>query len=187
MLDKPLTTFEIAEYCKISHRTVQQWITTGKLKSFRTPGNHNRVEVKNFIEFLNEYKMPIPEELAYHLRTKKRILVIDDDPAMVLLIKEYLQEINNVDITEAYDGFSAGTKFAEFKPDLITLDINMPDINGYEVLRHIRFNSIKKNVKTIVITGECNASNQEQLQKLGVETIFLKPFSKIELLEKTKE
>ncbi|MCA9408226.1 MAG: PAS domain-containing protein [Candidatus Omnitrophica bacterium] len=59
---KPLTTFDVAKHCKVNHRTVLQWVTSNKLKAYRTPGNHSRVDVKDFIIFLQEYNMPIPSE-----------------------------------------------------------------------------------------------------------------------------
>ena len=59
MREKSLTTKDIAEYCQVTQRTAVQWINQGKLKSFRTPGKHIRVDRKDFLEFLEKYKIPI--------------------------------------------------------------------------------------------------------------------------------
>ena len=70
-----LTTFEIADFCQVTHRTVLQWITAGKLKAFRTPGNHSRVKISDCIEFMNKFGMPIPTALERFAQLKKKILL----------------------------------------------------------------------------------------------------------------
>jgi len=60
MKSEPLTTGQIAEYCHVTYRAVLKWIEAGKLKAYRTPGKHSRVKVGDFVDFLTEYKMPIP-------------------------------------------------------------------------------------------------------------------------------
>ena len=61
---KPLTTGQIAEYCHVTHRAVLNWVESGKLPAYRTPGKHSRVSVEDFVSFLHEYHMPVPAELA---------------------------------------------------------------------------------------------------------------------------
>jgi excisionase family DNA binding protein len=54
-----LTTKNIADYCQVTKSTVLVWITSGKLKAFTLPSGHNRIDVKDFKEFLTKYNMPV--------------------------------------------------------------------------------------------------------------------------------
>lgn len=129
----PLTTGEIARYCHVTHRGVLKWVASGKLKAYRTPGNHSRVQLEDFIEFLKKYSMPIPLEVADKLKSIKRVLIVDDDRGIVHAISRTLKVSNNYEVDVAYDGFEAGQKFSDFKPDLVILDIRMPNLDGYHV------------------------------------------------------
>src|SRR3989338_10879677 len=163
MEGKSLTTKNIAEYCQVTQRTAVQWINEGKLKSFRTPGKHIRVNRADFIEFLKKYQMPIPEELVSSLNTnsKKKILIVDDDRSMVDSIRRFLQREMVYDLEIAYDGFEAGQKFSDFKPDLVILDIKMPGVDGYKLCSHVRDNPDNKSTKILLISG---VINQNELQ-----------------------
>ena len=55
MMDRPLTSGEIADFCHVTDRAVLKWIEEGKLKAYRTPGNHSRVHVADFLNFLKEF------------------------------------------------------------------------------------------------------------------------------------
>src|SRR5580698_7012149 len=124
MNKRTLTTYEIAEYCQVTPRTAIQWVNEGKLKAFRTPGNHSRVTIEDFVDFLNKYKMPVPKELAASLRSdKKRILIVDNDKGIVNSLKLFLTSQKIYEMEVAFDGFEAGEKFASFKPHLVLLDI----------------------------------------------------------------
>ena len=77
MKKESLTTKNIAEYCQVTQRTVVQWVNEDKLKFFRTPGKHIRVDRKDFLDFLKEYRMPVPDELIASSQEsgKKKILI----------------------------------------------------------------------------------------------------------------
>ena len=93
MKKKALTTYDIAKYCDVSPRTAIQWISEGKIKAYRTPGNHCRVKIEDFIPFLKEYNIPIPKEFEMMriADEEKRILIVDDDKNMALMIERILK------------------------------------------------------------------------------------------------
>jgi len=177
------TSGEIAEYCNVSQRTIVQWISEGKINVYRTPGNHSRVKKEDFLKFLRKYNMLIPEELNMD-GGKRKILIVDDDRAMVSILQRILQ-VNNKYITEvAFDGFSAGAKFNAFKPDLILLDFKMPKMGGFEVCSLIRKDPKNKDIKIIVISGHVDQKEIDKLFKAGINAYFSKPFDNKELKEK---
>ena len=173
-----LATKQIAEYCQVTQRTAVQWINEGKLKFFRTPGKHIRVDRKDFVEFLKEYHMPVPEELAASVNAtgKKRILIVDDDKGMVDSIQRFLKREKRYDLGIAYDGFEAGQRFSEFKPDLVILDIRMPGLDGYKLCSHIRSNPENKNVKILFISGMIGQKELKQIKDSGANDYLAKPF-----------
>ncbi len=182
-----LTTFNIADFCEVTHRTVQHWIASGKLIAYKTPGNHSRVKVEDLINFMKKYNMPIPPALEVYLRRKKRLLIVDDDESMVFVIKGTLEADKRYEIEEAYDGFVAGKKFAEFRPDLVTLDINMPKLDGFDVCKEIRKDPLNKDVKIVVISGINNEKEKKHLKDLGADAFIGKPFERKELISTIEE
>ena len=107
--------------------------------------------------------------------TTKKVIIIDDEPLARMLVKEYLAEINSADFTieivaECNDGFEGAKKIHELKPDLIFLDIQMPKINGFEMLE-----IISHNPKVIFTT----AFDEYALKAFETNALdyLLKPFS----------
>ena len=178
MIRNTLTTYGIAQYAQVTPRTVIQWINEGKLKAFRTPGNHSRVTIQDFLDFCHKYNMPVPQELlSKSMEDTKRILVVDDDHGIVDAIRRCLVRDKVYDLAVAYDGFEAGEKFAAFRPHLIILDIRMPGLDGYKVCSRIRSNPENKNVKILFISGTIDKDTIAQITKLGADGYLTKPFS----------
>lgn len=173
MKQKTLTTGEIAEFCDVNFRTVIRWIDRGLLKSYKLPGRgDNRVQPADFVAFLQENNMPIPDEFA-ELDRQNRILVIDDDEGMASAISRLLIR-QGYEVEVAHSGFEAGSKLASFQPVLVTLDLSMPGIDGFDVLRTLRTQHDSA-IKVIVIS----ALNDMQLEKAieqGADLTFRKPF-----------
>ena len=189
MKDKSLTTRDIAGYCQVTQRTAVQWINDGKLKFFRTLGQHIRVNRADFLEFLKMHQMPIPEELTASVETngKKKILIVDDDKSMVDAIQRFLKREKVYDLEIAYDGFEAGQKFSDFKPDLVVLDIKMPGVDGYKLCSHVRDNPDNKSTKILLISGVINQNELQQIKKSGANDYLAKPFDNKTLKIKIEE
>lgn len=182
MTKNTLTTYEIAQYAQVTPRTVIQWINEGKLKAFRTPGNHSRVAIEEFSSFLKKYNIPVPKEfVTAPMDDKKRILIVDDDRGMVDTIRRVLTKEKVYELEMAYDGFEAGEKFASFKPHLIILDIRMPALDGYKVCSRIKSNPENKNVKILFISATIDEEAVAQMTKLRADGFLAKPFDIKEL------
>ena len=184
--EKPLTTGEIADLCHVHLRTVLQWIHDGKMKAYRTPGNHSRVKVDDFIDFLKHYNMPIPENLASRGNTRK-LLIVDDDANMVSSLKRLLKKDSIFEIDVAYDGFEAGIKLLLFKPDLVILDMKMPGMNGYEVAQKIKRSANCVHTKIIGVSAYFEEADKTRLLEMGVERCLDKPFNSSDLLDEIKK
>ena len=188
MIKNTLTTYDIAQYAQVTPRTVIQWINEGKLKAYRTPGNHSRVSFEEFIGFLKKYNMPVPNELlAEQVPERKSVLIVDDDVSMVDSIRRLLFREGVYDLETAYDGFEAGEKFTKKTPHLIILDLNMPGVNGYQLTERIRQEYKNKDVKILIVSAENEGSNIKKILSLGADDFILKPFSSEHLKAKMAE
>ena len=85
------------------------------------------------------------------------------------------------EVRVAHDGFSAGTLLSKMKPGLVTLDLKMPGMDGYEVLRFIRHHEEHARTKRLVISAETRAG-LERAMTLGASAILPKPFDNEELM-----
>ena len=179
---KPFTTREIAKFCHVTDRCVLIWIEEGKLKSYKTPGGHNRIKKENFLRFLKVHNMPIPEEVKGSIQSKK-ILIVDDDRNMVSAIRRILVLTKKYEVAAAYDGFEAGRKLLEFCPDLVLLDIRMPGIDGYEVARSIKQILKGEDIKIIAVSAYFGKEGKEKILSIGADACLDKPFSNENLLQ----
>lgn len=175
---KSLTTGDIAKYCDVNLRTVIRWIDNGSLVGYKLPGRgNNRVTVNNFVAFLIENNMPVPPEF---LINKKSVLVVDDDLSMGQAIKRVLKK-DGFQCDIVGNGFLAGSKLAQNKPSLMTLDLTMPGLNGFELLKQLRNEEAYRDLKVLVIS----ALDQDRLDyaiELGANAALSKPFKNETLL-----
>ncbi|MBF0533092.1 MAG: response regulator [Candidatus Omnitrophica bacterium] len=186
MENRPLTTGEIAEYCHVTYRTVLKWVEDGKLKAYRTPGHHSRVEVKNFIEFLRTYNMPVPLNFQSLLTAGKKILIVDDDKNMANSIKRVLRGAGAFEIDVAYNGFDAGRKFIGFEPDVVILDIRMPGMDGFAVTKSIRETYQGDRAKIVAISAFFTDEDKKKVLALGADECLDKPFDSATLIRTIK-
>lgn len=111
------------------------------------------------------------------------ILVVDDEPDLISTIKARL-EWNKFNVETASNGIQALEKLELFKPDLILLDGNMPEMSGFQMLEQMRQNSRLKDIPVIMLTAVCDANNIALAGSLGVIEYVTKPFEFNQLVEK---
>ena len=114
------------------------------------------------------------------------ILIVDDSAAMRSLLVSTLETLGNLTIVQAPNGFEALRMLPREQVDLILTDINMPDINGLELLSFIRKNPIYKEVPVVVISTEGSRKDIEKGLSLGANEYLVKPFQPEQLLEIVK-
>lgn len=170
---KHLTTGEIAKYCGVHLRTVIRWIERGELKAYKLPGRgDHRVVAPDFLRFLQAHHMPIPPQFHHH--DEKKVLIVDDDKNMALSIERIFKRLR-FKTCLAGDGFQAGALLSSYAPHLVTLDLKMPGIDGYEVLNFIRKNADFCRVKILVVSALSEAQMDLALT-LGADAALQKPF-----------
>jgi two-component system alkaline phosphatase synthesis response regulator PhoP len=110
--------------------------------------------------------------------TGKKILLVDDEPKVCELIKAYLEK-DGYDVVIAMDGKSAIEQAQSYKPALIVLDLNLPEVDGVEVCRTIRRNS---DVPIIMLTARGDEVDRVVGLEMGADDYVTKPFSPREMV-----
>ena len=110
---------------------------------------------------------------------KSSILVVDDEDALrSVLGNELINE--GYDVRTASDGDEAIVELNKAQFDLVLLDIKMPRVNGFEVLKHIRENAAR--TKVVMLTGFADLKNAIESKKLGADDFVSKPYDLVDLL-----
>ena len=178
------TTGEVASICNISQQTVIRCFDSGRLRGFRVPGSKfRRIPRDALIQFMKENGIPL-DRLDMG---KKRVLVVDDDRAIVEMLVELLERDGRFEVQTAVTGFDAGLRTKEFRPDIIVLDYMLPDINGNVVIRTIRDDSSLQDVKIIIVSGVVNRADVQDLLDCGADDFLQKPFSIEQLVRRITE
>ena len=112
----------------------------------------------------------------------KKILVVDDEPKIVWLARDYLEHAG-FKVLSAYDGKSALAEARSHKPDLIVLDLKLPQMDGLDVTRALRKES---NVPVIMLTARSEESDKLVGLELGADDYITKPFSPKELVARVR-
>ena len=115
----------------------------------------------------------------------RRVLVVDDDAYVAELIQTRL-EIAGYQTCVARDGIQAVQRLGDFRPEAMVLDINMPGMDGFGVLSHMRANNLTGRTPTMVLTARNHAGDVSQAIKLGARDYLAKPFQDEVLLSRVK-
>jgi excisionase family DNA binding protein len=177
-----LTTGQAAKICKCSQQTIIRCFDDGKLKGYRVPGSRfRRIPKENLFAFIREFGLPTD---ALEVSSKRKVLVVDDDPDLVELIVSVLEADRRFETKVATNGFEAGMMVKEYRPDIIILDVMLPDINGKEVCIRVRNDASLENVKIICISGMVERNKIKELKEVGADDFLQKPFETDVLLSR---
>jgi len=116
---------------------------------------------------------------------KKIILAIDDDPLVLGTFTKFLT--SDYDLRISKSAADASILMDKIKPDLILLDIEMPDISGFEFLHTIKKNPRYMGVPVIIVSGHCEPAFIEHAEKGGASAVLAKPVTREDLYVKISE
>ena len=147
---------------------------------------HNRITVGKYLDILlakgqvairkiGQAKVFFPFE-----KKKPKVLVVDDEPHVVNLIQLTLRE-NEYDVVTAHDGLQALNQVAAERPDVIVLDLMMPNMNGYEVCQKLKENVLTQHIPIIILSAKSQVSDKIKGMKIGADDYLTKPFDPLEL------
>jgi excisionase family DNA binding protein len=175
------TTGEAAKICKVSQQTIIRCFDSGQLKGFRVPGSRfRRIPREQLYLFMRDNGIPTDALES----GKRKILIVDDDEELVELITDVLERDGRFEVRSVNNGFDAGMMVKEYRPDLIVLDVMLPDINGKEVCQRVRSDSTMDDVHIICISGMVEEDKVGELKAAGANDFMHKPFEVEKLVER---
>ncbi|HEX8824039.1 MAG TPA: response regulator [Archangium sp.] len=105
------------------------------------------------------------------------VLVVEDSPLFRRMLGDMLQELGFSRVLEAFGGRAALELLTESKPDLVCLDLTLPDISGFDVCEHIRASPLHKDVPVLMISARTLAVDRAQAEEAGANGYLIKPFT----------
>ena len=175
------TTGEAAKICKVSQQTIIRCFDSGQLKGFRVPGSRfRRIPREQLFLFMRDNGIPTDALES----SKRKVLIVDDDQDLVELLVDAFERDGRFDIRTANNGFGAGMLVKEFRPDLVVLDVMLPDINGKEVCHRVRADNTLEDVRILCISGMIEDDKIQELRLAGADDFIHKPFDVDVLIER---
>lgn len=175
------TTGEAAKICNVSQQTIIRCFDSGQLKGFRVPGSRfRRIPRDVLYKFMKDNGIPTDALES----GKRKALLVDDDEELVEMLRDSLEADGRFEVRIANNGFDAGMMVKEYHPDIIVLDVMLPDINGREVCQRVRSDSAMDDVKIICISGMVEQDKIADLKAAGANEFLQKPFDIETLVER---
>ncbi|MFW5856599.1 MAG: response regulator [Planctomycetota bacterium] len=171
------STGELAAMCGVTKHTIITAIERNELRASQTPGGHNRILRRDAIDFMRRRNV-LPAEVE-----NTRILVVDDEE-FVFTIVDQLYGCDGCEVEHAATGYEAGKLAERYRPDVILLDIMLPDCDGREVCRHIREESYGGQCSIIAVTALRGEEEIDGIYDAGMDDYLAKPFTIDRLREK---
>ena len=169
------TTHQVAVMFGVTVSTVANWVDVGKLPAHRTAGGHRRIARADLAVFARSRGASIPPMLVQGAASSLRVLVIDDEPDFLLLVSETLRDSDQVQVVTANTGFVAGLEMASEPPDLVLLDLMMPDIDGFEFFRLLQSRAELRSIPVVACTAFADASVEARARADGFYGFLSKP------------
>ena len=175
------TTGEAAKICKVSQQTIIRCFDNGQLKGFRVPGSKfRRIPREMLYRFMKDNQIPTDALES----GKRKVLLVDDDIEVVEMMTRFLVEDGRFEVRVASNGFDAGMMVKEYHPDLIVLDVMLPDINGKEVCQRVRADATLEDVRILCMSGMVEDDRVQELKLAGADDFIHKPFEVENLIDR---
>lgn len=181
--EKVYSTQQVSEFLSVARKSVSNWIDQGKLRAFKTPGGYKRIPHADLIRFINEYKMPLPPQLV----SSRKVLIVDDDDLALKVYKRSLRRLGKtVQVETKNNPLEALIEIGGKKPDLVIVDIVMPNMDGYEFCKRLKEHPETKDIKVVAMTGSIDASHREAALAAGADDFYHKTEAVPLLVQKVK-
>ncbi|POZ50809.1 HD domain-containing phosphohydrolase [Methylovulum psychrotolerans] len=174
-----LTPNEVAELLMVSPVTVRSWAQKGVLVAKVTPGGHRRFLKSDVENFVRDSGVAYVEAKP----SVSRILIVDNDPLMMTYVYDILNGSGlGFVLATAQNGFEAGAKMYAFAPDVVLVNVMLPDGDAFLITSQIKKDLATRHISVIAITADTATESIARILAAGAETFLAKPFSPQDLL-----
>ncbi|HZR94755.1 MAG TPA: response regulator [Gaiellaceae bacterium] len=174
-----LTLGQAARFLGVAQSTIRKWSDQGRVPAFYTPGGHRRYRRSDLEAFLDR-SGPGGKPKAGPL-----VLLVDDDDKVRELVRVNL-EFEGYTVREAASADEGLEAISEAKPDLVLLDVMMPHVDGWEMLRRIQEQHGAGAIPVVMFSGQVDEQAKTQATTGGAQAFVGKPFDLQQLIDQTK-
>jgi len=145
-----------AKLLGLSVGTIQSLVEKNELHAWKTQGGHRRISMPSIREYQRKHNMPVTAADLH--RDRLRVLVVDDDPVARDMLRDFTTRVEMpVDCTLMASGLEALIDIASIQPDVLIADLHMPGVDGFELLRTLRGNSLFSNMSCLAVSALTSA------------------------------
>jgi excisionase family DNA binding protein len=173
-----LTLGQAARFLGVAQSTIRKWSDQGRVPAFYTPGGHRRFRRGDLDAFLAR-SGPARRQAG------PAVLVVDDDDRMRELVRVELER-EGYDVQEAASADEGLSSIATRTPELVLLDVMMPHVDGWEMLRRIQERHGVGAIPVLMFSGQVDEDARRQAASSGARGFVGKPFDLDELVEQAK-
>ncbi len=163
----------------MAQSTLRKWTDSGRVPAFKTPGGHRRYRWRDLESFL-EHSGSVREQ------TGPLVLIVDDDAGIRSFIRANL-ELEGYVVREAGNAEDGLASLEEQMPDLILLDVMMPQVDGWEMLRRVQERHGAGAIPVIMFSGQVDERTLSEATEKGARGFLAKGFDPQQLIESTKQ
>ncbi len=175
-----LTLGQAARFLGVAQSTIRKWSDQGRVPAFYTPGGHRRYRRTDLETFL-ERSGP-----AGQAKSGPLVLLVDDDERVRELVRINL-EFEGYTVREAADANEGLAAIDEAKPDLVLLDVMMPQVDGWEMLTRMQERYGIGAIPVVMFSSQVDEQAEEQATSRGAQAFVGKPFDLQQLVDRTKQ
>jgi len=175
-----LTLGQAARFLGVAQSTIRKWSDQGRVPAFYTPGGHRRYRRSDLESFLDR------SGPGGRPRSGPLVLLVDDDDKVRELVRVNL-EFEGYTVREAGSANEGLEAIAEAKPDLVLLDVMMPHVDGWEMLRRIQDQYGAGAIPVVMFSGQVDEESAEQAAERGASAFVGKPFDPQQLIDRAKQ
>jgi excisionase family DNA binding protein len=175
-----LTLGQAAKYLGVAQSTIRKWSDLKRVPTFYTPGGHRRYRRSDLDSFL-QHSGP-----GGAVRTGPLVLIVDDDDR----VREYVRvnlELEGYAVREAASAQEGLQALEEEPPDLMLLDVMMPEVDGWEMLRRVQERHGLDQIPVVMFSGKVDERSEAEAASRGARGFIGKPFDPQKLIETTRQ
>jgi excisionase family DNA binding protein len=174
-----MTLGQAAKYLGVAQSTIRKWSDIGRVPAFYTPGGHRRFRRADLDAFLDRSGPGKPARGPL-------VLVVDDDPQVREVVRINL-EIEGYTVRVAANAEEGLAAVEDDAPDLILLDVMMPQVDGWEMLRRVQERHGAGSIPVVMFSGQLESGAAREATERGARAFVGKPFDLRTLIEQTKQ